>query len=67
MLVSNILIIYGTRVLFDNPDLKIDSTQHPLHIHNNGLTQTIPTNNNSQMAAGNPGYALNSEHVLRDA
>ena len=67
MLVSTILIILWDRVLFDTPGLKIDSTQHPLHIHNNGLTQTIPTNNNSPMVAGNSGYALNSEHVLRDA
>ena len=41
------------RVLFNIPGLKIDSTQHPLHIHNNGLTPAIPTNNNSPMATGN--------------
>ena len=39
------------RVLFNTPGLKIDSTQHPPYIHNNGLTQAIPTNNNSPMAA----------------
>ena len=45
----------------------MNSTQHPFHIHNNDLTQTIPTNNNSPTAAGNSGHALNSEHALRDA
>ena len=35
------------RVLFNTPGLKIDSTQHPPHIHNNGLTQATPTNDNS--------------------
>ena len=35
------------RVLFNTPGLKMDSTQHPPYIHNNGLTQTIPTNSNS--------------------
>ena len=55
------------RVLFNTPGLKIDSTQHPLHIHNNGFTQTIPTNNHSPIATSNSGHALNSEHVLRDA
>ena len=55
------------RVLFDTSGLKIDSTQHPLHIHNNGLAQTIPTNIHSPMATGNSEHALNSEHVLRDA
>ena len=54
------------RVLFNTPGLKIDSTQHPLHIHNNGLTQTIPTNNISPLATGISGHALNSEHALRD-
>ena len=55
------------RVLFKTPGLKIDSTQHPPHLHNNGLTQAIPTNNNSPMATGISEHALNSEHVLRDA
>ena len=55
------------RVLFNTPGLKIESTQHPLHICNNGLTQTFPTNNNSPMATGNSGHALNSEYALRDA
>ena len=55
------------RVLFNTPGLKIDSTKHPLHIHNKGLTQTIPTNNSSPMATGISGHALNSEHALRDA
>ena len=55
------------RVLFNTPGLKIDSIQHPLHIHNNGLTQTISTNNNSPMDTGNSQHALNSEHALRDA
>ena len=55
------------RVLFNTPGLKIDSTQHPLHTHNNGLVQTIPTNNNSPLTTGISGYALNSEHALRDA
>ena len=54
------------RVLFNTPGLKIDSTQHPLHVHNYGLTQTIPTNNISPFATGISGHALNSEHVLRD-
>ena len=54
------------RVLFNTPGLKIDSTEHPSHIHNNGLTQTIPTNNNSPLATGISGHALNSEHALRD-
>ena len=66
MLVSTILVIYGTE-FFNPPGLKIDSSQHPLHIHNNGLTQTIPTNNNFPLATGNSGHALNSEHALRDA
>ena len=55
------------RGLFNTPGLKIGSTQHPLHIHNNGLAQTIPTNNNSPLATGIFGHALNPEHVLRDA
>ena len=55
------------RVPFNTPGLKIDSTQHPLHIHNNGLPQTISTNNISPLATGISGHALNSEHVLRDA
>ena len=54
-------------VLFNTPGLKIDSTQHPSHIHNHGLTQTIPTNNISPLATDVSGHALNSEHVLRDA
>ena len=55
------------RVLFNTPGLNLGSTKHPSHIHNNGLTQTIPTNNSSPVATGNSGHALNSEHVLRDA
>ena len=55
------------RVLCNTLGLKIDSTQHPPHIHNNGLAQTIPTNSHFPMATGNSGDALNSEHVLRDA
>ena len=55
------------RVLCNTHSLKIDSTQHPLHIHNNGLTQTIPTNKDSLIATGNSGHALNSELALRDA
>ena len=55
------------RILFKTNGLKIDSAQHPLHIHNNCLTQTIPTNNNSTMATGNSENALNSEYALRDA
>ena len=55
------------RVLFNTPGLQIDSTQHPSHIHNNSLTQTIPTNNISPLSTGISGHALNSEHVLRDA
>ena len=55
------------RVLFNTPGLKIDSTQHPLHIQNNGLTQAISTNNNSPMATGISEHALNSEYMLRDA
>ena len=41
-----------------NSGLKIDSTQHPLHTHNDGLTQRIVTNNNFPMAMGNSGHAL---------
>ena len=67
MLVSNILVMYGTEFFFNTPGLKIDPTQHPLHIYNNGLIQTIPTNNNCPMAKGNSGHALNLEPVLRDA
>ena len=52
---------------FNTSGLKIDSTQQPLHIHNNGLTQAIITNNKSAMATGTSEHALNSEHVLRDA
>ena len=56
MLVSTILVIYGTEFFLTS-----------LVIHNNGLTQAIPTNNNSAMATGISEHALNSEHVLRDA
>ena len=52
------------QILFNTPGLKIDSTKHPLHIHNNGLTHTIPTNNNSPMATGISEHALNSEHIF---
>ena len=55
------------RVLFNTPGLKIDSFQHPLHLHNNSLTQTIPANSQSPMATDTSEHALNSEHVLRDA
>ena len=55
------------RVLFNTPGCKIDSSQQPLHIHNNGLTQAIITNKKSAMATGTSVNALNSEHVLRDA
>ena len=61
------LIPLWDSILFNTPGVEIDCTQHPLHIHNNGLTQTIPTNNNSPMATGNSGHALNSEHALRYA
>ena len=66
MLVSTILVIYGTE-FFITPLVLKYSTQQPLHIHNNGLAQTIPTNSHSLMATSNPEHALNSEHVLRDA
>ena len=55
------------RFLFNIPGLKIDSTQHPLHIHNNGFAQTFPTNSHAPMPTGNSEHSLNSEHVLRDA
>ena len=52
---------------FNTPGLKIDSIQHPPHVHNIGLIQAIPTNSNSPMATGNSEHALNWEHALRDA
>ena len=55
------------RILFNTDGLKIDPTQHPLHIHNNDLAQTIPTNSHSPMATGNSEHAQNSEHALTDA
>ena len=55
------------RVLFNTPGLKIDSSQYPLHLHNNSLAQTIPANSQCPITTGISEHALNSEHVLRDA
>ena len=45
------------RFLFNIPGLKIDSTQHPLHIHNNGFAQTIPTNSHFPIPTGNWAFS----------
>ena len=55
------------RVLFNTPGLKIGSSQRLVHIHNNGHAQPNPTNAHPQINKGHSGYALNSEHVLRES
>ena len=55
------------RVLFNTPGLKLDSSQNQLHLHNNGQAQTNTANNQLLVATGHSGYALNSEHVLRES
>ena len=55
------------RVLLNTPGLKIDSSQHPLHLHNNSLAQTSPANSQCPITTGTSENALNSEHAFRDA
>ena len=66
MLVSTILVIYGTEFFLTPLVLKY-SSQYPPHLHNNSLVLTIPTNSQSPITTGTSEHALNSEHVLRDA
>ena len=57
---------FWDRVLFNTPGLKIASSQYPLHLQNNSLTQTIPANSQSPITIGSSEHVLNSEHALRD-
>ena len=55
------------RVCFNTPGLKLDSSQCPLHLHNNSLAQELPANSLSPITTGISEHALNSGHVLRDS
>ena len=55
------------RVLLNTLDLKINSPNGYVHIHNSGHAQSIPTNGHLQITIGHSGHALNSKHACRSS